>query len=848
MSRKPVRSVKQSQSTTSVLDSQESLALLHLDKGRFRDAIVCYKTLIKIERRAEWIAGLATAYAGRAKGLAVKGLFEEAIELWRSRAELCGTPLWDGPYVGWLISEGRLVEVLGYLAARRAACATAPKLDDEIVTLEAQLAPALLAADEATVARLPTQSPLVLHRPLALIALSAYANKDAVALESALADIPFRSPYKDLRLLLKAIVQWETDRDSARQAFDRLPQGGPFEPLAAPFRTLQVTGAERLRHWAGLNAFQQAVALDLTGLPHTMAPLLRALAATDVNFAPAALFDLVQQHARVLPESIATRVWQWLAPWATRRDCACPRIFGNPTLAMQECATALAVEIKAELTHSEQHWTKAVKLMSKSKEADDPLRTALVLRHMAYNIHHLSREGILDEEGEEMLTESLKYDTHDCDVYIRLVRFWRLRDDLKRSREHLDLGLIHFPDDVTLLTEAVETALAAAAFKKAAIVARHLLELDPLNRKVRSMVGNAHLSHAAKLIAVDNLEAAKKEITEAATWLGEVADQGRLYLLQAWAEPAGCNKRLRLAQLAADTWGGGLAAGWRLMREAQGTFANIALPSSLKLLKEAGIDTPKVLTATDIRDLAQVLEQEKPIIRKELDPLAPWRREMGTLASKPVLNAEATVRICEALSRHHEYDLVEKFANVARKFWPDRPIFVYHAAAARFGKQGSIDSERDYDDLENAQLQARRIKDPRLVMRIEALFEADDPDPDPDPDFSDSELPVGRGRSGSSGKPSDLAKFNKDEMRNVIEMMIKMDGVKSFMKAARMTLGDDQFRQIEKESSGDRKVFLDRVIDMMLSKMDDIFGKPKVPAEKKKPKTPIEGQRKLNNE
>ncbi|MBL0167991.1 MAG: hypothetical protein IPP85_13040 [Propionivibrio sp.] len=831
--------------TAATSDALESTALVHLEKGRYRDAVASYKALLKTERRPQWIAGLAYAYSGRAQGLAAKGMLQEAIGLWRSRAELCGTPLWDGPYVGWLIADARVAEVLDHLAARRAAT-SAPdgrRLDEQLATLEAQLAPTLLAADPAILARLPADSLLQQHRPLALAALSAYSSKDAAALETALAGISFRSPYRDLRTVLKAMVLYETDQDAARAAIERLPLDSPFESLAAPLRTLLVAGPERLQRWARLNSAQQTMALDLMGCPQAVAPLLQSLvglAGSTALLAPPALFDLVLRHAHELPSTLATCAWQWLAPWAARRGCDSPRLFGNPSAADQECATALAVEIKGEWDHAETHWLDASDLLEDDGGTHDHLRAALILRHIALSSAHLSSDGVLDTYAEEMLTRSLALDPLDCGVHVRLVQFWRRNGNLKRAREQLEAGLCHFPDDVALLTEAVENALAGSAFKKATASARRLLELDPLNRKVRALVGNAHLSHAVKQIGAEKPDAAKKEIIEAANWLTSVVDQGRMHLLQAWTEPEGSAERLRLAQLAVTNWGGGLAAGWRLLREAQGTFQRVGLTTSAWLLSEAGIDTSKALTHAGLLELAQVMEQESPIVGKGLDSLVVWRKEIARMAAMQAFDADACVRLCEAFRRHQDYDLAEKFANAARKRWPDRPIFVYHAVAARSGKMGRIHSDQDFSDLEKAQLRAHQSKDIRLAERIERLFEADDPIPD----FADLDFP------GALDSPIDLAKLDPEVFRKVLEESIKYDGGKSFLKNACQDLGDALVRQVERECAGDSKAFLRRLVDLIVTKIVDGFSAPApiAPAKIVKPQKPIPGQGNLFDE
>jgi tetratricopeptide (TPR) repeat protein len=555
---------------------------------------------------------------------------------------------------------------------------------------------------------------------------------------------------------------------------------------------------------------------------HTI--LLRALINADDKIAPMALFDLVLRHAKGLPDAVATRIWQRLSPWAKRRGCESPSIFGSPTPGAEECATALVQEMAGDLDHAETHWSDAAEHFAASRNEDARLRAALVLRHIALSVIHLSRDDILDQAGAELLTESLQFDVYDRDVHVRLIQFWRSHGDMKKARARLDFGLVYFPDDVAMLTEAVETALVSGAFKKAATAARRLLELDPLNSNVRSQIGKAHLAHAAKQIAAGKPDAARKEIDEAATWLNNAVERGRMQALRAWTEAAGTAERLRLLHEAATHWGGGIAAGWRLLRETQGIFYRA---NTTVMLGEAGIDPATSLTIADLIELTQALEQDPIVARKGLDPLGPWRKAIAAKAAEVARDQAVTIRICEAFSRHLEHDLVEIFAEAARKHWPDRPIFAYHAIAARFGKRGSIATDRDFDDLEVSYRRAGEDNDLRLKMRIDALFDADQPPPEID----------------GLDMPFNPAKIDERSVRAMMEMLIKVDGEKAFLAQARQNLGSELFKRIEKESVGNRKAFLKRLVDHVVeSLVIPASMPPLVPTKIVKRNAPAAGQ------
>src|SRR5450755_1509238 len=108
---------KKSKPASAVAGSTDSSSLARnaeaaLGASRYKDAIEQFKELLKRERRSDWLEGLAAAYAGRAEQLAAKGMVKEALALWRTRAEMCGAPLFEGPYVGWLLQAGETDQAL----------------------------------------------------------------------------------------------------------------------------------------------------------------------------------------------------------------------------------------------------------------------------------------------------------------------------------------------------------------------------------------------------------------------------------------------------------------------------------------------------------------------------------------------------------------------------------------------------------------------------------------------------------------------------------------------------------------------------------------------------------------
>src|SRR5712691_4470568 len=78
--------------------------------GDFKQAIDLFKRLVKQDARPEWRDALAEAYAGRARSLAAKGMFEEAETALRQADAPDGTVRDPLLYVQCLVKRGQVLK------------------------------------------------------------------------------------------------------------------------------------------------------------------------------------------------------------------------------------------------------------------------------------------------------------------------------------------------------------------------------------------------------------------------------------------------------------------------------------------------------------------------------------------------------------------------------------------------------------------------------------------------------------------------------------------------------------------------------------------------------------------
>lgn len=784
---KPARAAAVAAGRADSLDPAE-LAGTALAAARYKDAIELFKDLLKRERQPAWLAGLAAAYAGRAEQLAAKDMVKEALALWRTRAELCQVPLLDGPYVGWLMKTGQIEQALRLL----------PSVDKLPAALHeqaiAQLAPAVLVAPDHLLAGLSPQ--MQSQRAAARTAIAACceqgrAQGDPAAPEAALQGISFRSPYRDLRPLLKGLTLLATDPAAANLA--RVPMASPCRSLARALRVCLMPGSEWLAGLRTLDDAGRTLVFDIKGCPLPQRALVLDLMARSSPGAPAPaeLFDLLQRHRRVLPDHVLRPLALRLLPHVPQRLSAFQAGFGPLGAADQERVLALAEELKLRPGYAEDHWLRLVQLLGPSPAGQR--RAALVLRRLADEHAHHSPDGSLCVHALDWLQQSLKLDPADRDTHLRLLRDARQAGELKQARIWFDAASHQFPGDALVLQEGVEIALAAGAYKKAAGLAKQVLQADPINPRVRTLIGQSHLAHARKLIGAHKLQAAQRELDEAAHWLRNAADRGQLALLRGFAaEPAETGDSL-LRQAVADL-GGAAVGAFHLLLEAKRIKPGLFAPQDL--LRRAGVDILRFTPVTaDMLALAQALHATPQREHAATVALGVLNGMLTRAAARLQLNETDHLLLCEALHRHGQTELTQRFAAAALARWPGRPVFIYLEAAARFAAAPWTMPQAEWKRLDGVFEQARDQGDERTASRLSKLLGA----------------ASGRSAFNVPMAPSSAA----EAIGGALDRLLQSGAEDAVLDLARREMGKATFEQLRREVNGSKKQFAGALIEML---------------------------------
>jgi len=422
-----------------------------------------------------------------------------------------------------------------------------------------------------------------------------------------------------------------------------------------------------------------------------------------------------------------------------------------------------------------------------------PLQAALILRHLVELFAGDGRGKPLTGQRLDWLERSLELDADDIATHLKLIQSHRRAGDLRAARAAVDRALASFANDPAVLLEAVETALAGNAFKKAVTLAKRVLALDPINSRVRALIAQAHISHARKQIRARRPDAAGKELDLAAQWLTSASEQSVVKLLRGLS--ATDVQANTLLQEAVAELGGSLLAAFHVLLEGARLGAAPA-----PLLRRAGLKLSAAVTAREVLAVVHAInafsEVGARILGTVLDELrAPLRRAAGDDFSE----AER-ISICEALLRRNERFLLQAYADAGLKRWPERPIFVYFRVLARHGSGAYLWMSCDEGwALQEALDKALDDGDQRTALRIRELlspppatFEDEDEDDFGDPDeFSEA-----------------FAKIEETLFSNpraALEMLLELTGEEPVINMAREMFPNSEFRKMERAAGGNRK-------------------------------------------
>jgi tetratricopeptide (TPR) repeat protein len=693
--------------------------------GDFKQAIELFKRLVKQGARPEWCDALAEAYVGRARLLAAQGMFEEAETALNKAVAPDGTVPDPLLYVQCLVKRGQVHKAAGlavkYIGNDKIPASVAARL--------AELAAALWLA-----APVPLTPPAdqkseagrwVEHAAAAQQSLAAWIEgKPPQVIDQFLSQIPFRSAFRALRLILKSLLTAPDDPARARQ----LLHGIPPESAFASFRlaveaALPERPADPMAPRALPSKAQQVFAAEVKDLPSAASQLLGQLAKAERS-GPGTLLSFLAGHAGALPADDVKRACHDLLPQAPHRLRQFENTFGPLSEFDRNRVLALAAEAGNDWERAEQCWTVAARCIEAAAGTEAGFTAGVIYRHLARLAHeHSEIEGEETSEFPEIeyLELSLRADSDHLPAVLQLIGLYRTHGKDREWHRLVEDAAQRFPEESAVLLQAVDSAIARKAYKKAVGFARKLLALDPINQSARQRMIELRISHARKQIRSKRVDLASKELAEAAEWERPGAPSFLLSINQGLVglelgQKPNADARLRQG---VEMAGGGVAGWFRASLEHTlmnaGEASAALLREELARAQQAAAPTKEAIQSIVSAMSCKEARESKSAARGLIFQIRGWLLKGSVLA----WSAEEFHPIAEMFGRVNAYDILGDYAKAGGRRNPDDDAtWRYYQLVARSKGDADRLSFAETEKLFDMQEAAESRRDFHAVNRI----------------------------------------------------------------------------------------------------------------------------------
>ena len=705
--------------------------------GDFKQAIDLFKRLLKQDARTEWRDALAEAYAGRARTLAAKGMFEEA-EIALSKAAAADGAVQDPLlYVQCLVKRGQVQKAaelaVKYVVNDKVPAATAPQL--------AELAAALWLVAPVPLAPPANQQSeggkWVEHAAAAQQSLAAWIEgKPPQEIDLLLSRIPLRSAFRGLRLSLKSLLTAPSDPARARQLLDGIPP----ESVFAAFRfaieaALPGESGEPVARPRPSSRAQQVFAAEVKSLPSSAAQSLAQLVKAELR-GPGALLSFLAGQTGTFPADEVRSACLNLLPQAPDRLQQFERTFGPLSEFNKNRVLALAAEAGSDWGRAEQRWRLAAQNVEHAADTEARLSAGVIYRHLArltQDNPEMEGEGTSEFPSIEYLERSLQADADYLPAILQLIGLYRTNKQDKDWHRLAEEAAQRFPNESAILLQALDSAIARKAYKKAVGFASRLLTLDPINQAVRQQMIELHISHARKQTRSKRADLAWKELASAAEWERPGTLNFLLYINQGLVgrelgrEP---DAEARLRQ-GVELAGGGVAGWFRASLEHAlmnaGETNAALLRQELVRARQAEAPTKERILSIVSAVSGDEAREGKKAVAGLIFGIRDWLLKGSNLA----WFAAEFQPIAEMFKRADAYDLMGDYATSASRREPDDAIWRYYQVVARVkGDCGRL-SFSDTEELIEIAEDASHRHDFHMASRIQRFVEGSGPESAP---------------------------------------------------------------------------------------------------------------------
>jgi len=686
--------------------SLEQRAMAELEAEHYKEAIELYKQLWESSDDKKWQQQLAYCYLQRALSFGNRGMLREAFIIWENYIEYAELPYqaYDH-YICWQIQAQDSNKIK--LALQQL---TASQLDKQYPEL-ARLLGCLILTGQAELQRyLADDSVFMTHLSLAEIALQAYLDNNQPLLKDTLKQIPYRSAFKDFRVLLNAAQQFPviTEQTVSKIAIDSI-----YYPAISLLLTCTIEGAKLVQALSQYSYAQVKVATELKGFESLQQGLVESLIEYKDDLSDKVKFDLLIQYQQLWPTKFVESLCKSLLIKYPEGHKKFNKYFTSLSRAETHRLKALAGEYRHNPMEALDYWRQFIDELKK-ETADTNFKIALILRHMA----ELQTDQLMSHE---LIIESLDYD-EDLACYLQLLNYFSSLDSIE-YKQWLLVGLEKFPKSIELLTQAIKLAAEMREYEQASQYALQILAIDPLNTAAKNSLFFSYLDQSRQFILQAEYQFAEQFIKQAQDLRLGSTYQAQAQLVCGFCYMANQNEQqgralinTALAKLHEDP----VNAYFQATMEA----LLIELPVAHVLQGIKPVDS-FILSGQQLSSLTRQINNYAKDFDSQLLLLKAIEKIDSSLKSslsQQHYNDTLLLLLAQALDNIHAYNLLQFCSEQGLKL-SDTAIWQYYFVVANVSGVADKCSTAQINHLEKAREQADNDKDDKVKLLIDGFIE-----------------------------------------------------------------------------------------------------------------------------
>jgi len=685
----------------------EQQALSERNAKHYKEAIELYKQLWENSDDKKWQQQLAYCYLQRALSFGNRGMLREAFVLWDNYIQYA-TPPYQAyeHFICWQIQAQDSNNIQSALKQL-----TAEQIDTQYPELAALLGCLILTGHSELQHYLPADSIFIAHLKLAQTALQAYLDNNALQLTEVLKQIPYRSAFKDFRLLINSALNFP---QSMEQALPKIPANSPYSQAMSLLHTCTLDGAKLVKQLTQCGYAQTKIVTEIKALNYQQQQLIDFLIQQPLS--DQIKFDLLIQYQSLLADGEAESVCKNLLISYPEGY----KLFNKHFRALNSFETnrlkALATEQKDNNADAEQYWRQCIEALQ-NESTDNKLKIALILRHMA------ERQADSDLCN-DLLIESLDYDAEDLTSYLKILHFLgQYEVDNAEYKQWLQKAIDIFPQEIELLALAIKTATEQKDYRQSSQYAVQILVIDPLNSLAKGLLFSSYLEQARQLIQAKEYHLVEQQIQQAENLkLGQkYRAQAQLFLGLFYLATEDKNQALgliseSLSKLHEDPVNAYLHAAMEAL------LTELPVTSVLQALDPV---QESILSAQQLTHVIQQLNHygndfdQQLLLLKAIEKI---KASLKISLSQQHYDEALLLELSQTLDNINAFELLQHCAELSVERW-NAPIWQYYVIYAE--QKGAADkcSPAQINRLEDIREQAIQVKDDRVKLLIDTFVE-----------------------------------------------------------------------------------------------------------------------------